>query len=99
MDFEELQSLNIFTKEQFEIQLNTLIEELVQKAGDSEIDYRAFIRGRDVRGEGRPSLPRRIPGDGGKGERQDRPDDREDIHLAVSGKAGPETKSVAIEII
>ena len=52
MDFEELQSLNIFTKEQFETRLNAIHDELVQKARDGEMDYRKFI-------EARPSRRRR----------------------------------------
>jgi hypothetical protein len=45
MDFEELKSLNIFSKEEFETRLGSIRAELVQAAGDGEVDYRKFVRG------------------------------------------------------
>src|SRR5271169_6744060 len=43
MNFEELQALNIFTKEEFETKLNTIHGELVERSPGGEIDYRRFI--------------------------------------------------------
>ena len=45
MDFEELQSLSIFTKEQFESGLDSLFNELRERSSDGEMNYREFVRG------------------------------------------------------
>ena len=44
---EELESLSIFTKEEFESRLNTISNELVERSNGKEIDYRDFIEGKD----------------------------------------------------
>ena len=88
MGFEELESLNIFTKEEFETRLDhASTRSLSQKANGKEMDYRDFIKGKDLRGDGGPGLPRRLRRDGGKGEHKDRPAHREDIHLGDPGQA------------
>jgi hypothetical protein len=98
MDFDELQSLNIFTKEQFETRLNRLNDELVQKAGDREIDYREFIDARTFEEKAvRAYLTAFLVTEGRATIRTDPLTEKIFISL-VTGKAGPETKSVAIEI-
>jgi hypothetical protein len=99
MDFEELQSLNIFTKEQFETRLNTLNDELVQKAGDGEIDYRSFIEAETFEEKAvRAYLVAFIVTEGRANVRTD-PLTEKIFISSVVGQPGPETKSVAIEII
>ena len=44
---EELESLSIFTKEEFEGRLNVINKELVERSNGKEIDYRDFIKGKD----------------------------------------------------
>ena len=44
---EELESLSIFTKEEFESRLNAINAELVERSNGKEIDYREFIKGKD----------------------------------------------------
>ncbi len=41
----ELESLSIFTKEEFEARLNAIYKEFVEKSNGAEIDYRSFIKG------------------------------------------------------
>jgi hypothetical protein len=99
MDFEELQSLNIFTKEQFETRLNKLNEELVQRAGGGEIDYRSFIEADTFEEKAvRAYLVAFIVTEGRANVRTD-PLTEKIFISSVVGQAGPETKSVAIEII
>lgn len=43
VDYADLVSLGVFTKEEFEIGLNRLYEELLQKSNGEWIDYREFI--------------------------------------------------------
>ena len=95
---EELESLSIFTKEEFETRLNAISRELVERSNGKEIDYREFIKGKDpeetaLRGyliafvvtEGRATL---------------RTDPlTEQIFISTfEGKPGDETKSVAIVV-
>jgi hypothetical protein len=95
---EELESLSIFTKEEFEARLTTINKELVERSNGKEIDYRDFIKGNDpeetaLRGyliafvvtEGRATL---------------RTDPlTEQIFISViQGKPDDETKSVAIVV-
>lgn len=95
---EELESLSIFTKEEFETRLNAIHRELTERSNGKEIDYRDFIKGKDpeetaLRGylvafvvtEGRATL---------------RTDPlTEQIFIAtIEGKPDEETKSVAIAI-
>src|SRR3984893_7139103 len=44
---EELESLSIFTKEEFEGRLNAIYKELAEKSNGKEMDYRDFIKGKD----------------------------------------------------
>jgi hypothetical protein len=98
MDYEELQSLNIFTKEQFESRLNELNDELVQRAGDAEIDYRTFIEADTFEEKAvRAYLVAFVVTEGRASIRTD-PLTEEIFLSPVVGKPGPETKSVAIEI-
>ncbi len=98
MDFEELQSLNIFTKEQFETRLQRLDDELVQKAGDKEIDYRSFIEAKTFEEKAvRAYLTAFIVTEGRATIRTD-PLTEKIFISPVVGKPGSETKSVAIEV-
>ena len=95
---EELESLSIFTKEEFETRLNAINKELVERSNGKEIDYRDFIMGKDpeetaLRGyliafvvtEGRATL------------RTDPLTDQIFIST-MQGKPGDETRSVAIAV-
>lgn len=98
MDFEELQSLNIFTKEQFETRLQKLDDELVQKAGDTEMDYRSFIEAKTFEEKAvRAYLTAFIVTEGRATIRTD-PLTEKIFISPVVGKPGSETKSVAIEV-
>lgn len=98
MDFEELQSLNIFSKEQFESRLNDLHDEIVNRAGGGEIDYRDFIKGSTFEETTvRAYLVAFIVTEGRASIRVDPMTEK--LYLsAVPGRPGPETKSVAVEI-
>ncbi len=98
MDFEELESLNIFTKEQFETRLNRLNDELLQKTGGSEMDYRSFIDAKTFEEKAvRAYLAAFLVTEGRATIRTD-PLTEKIFISPVVGKPGPETKSVAIEI-
>ena len=98
MDFEELQSLNIFTKEQFESRLNELHQEIVNKAGDGEIDYRDFVKGSTFEQTAvRAYLVAFVVTEGRASIRLDPMTEKLYIS-SVPGRPGPETKSVAIEV-
>jgi hypothetical protein len=98
MDFEELQALNIFTKEEFETKLNTIYEELVQKSGNRELDYREFIRAQTFEETAvRAYLMAFVVTEGRANIRID-PLTEEIFLFPTVGPAGSETKSVAIEI-
>jgi hypothetical protein len=99
MDFEELQSLNMFTKDQFESGLNTLFEELVNKCGDREIDYREFTKGETFEQTAvRAYLVAFLVTEGRANLRIDPMTEQIFLSL-IQGKAGEETKSVAIEVV
>jgi hypothetical protein len=98
IDFDELQSLNIFTKEQFETRLNKINEELVDRSGGQEIDYRAFIEAKTFEEKAvRAYLVAFIVTEGRATIRTD-PMTEKIFISPVSGPAGSETKSVAIEV-
>jgi len=98
MDFEELQSLNIFTKEEFETRLNGIYDELVQKSAEGEIDYRRFIRAPTFEETAvRAYLVAFVVTEGRANIRVD-PLTEEIFLFPNVGPAGSETKSVAIEI-
>ena len=95
---DELESLSIFTKEEFEARLNAINSELVQRSNGKEMDYRDFIKGKEpeetaLRGyliafvvtEGRATL------------RTDPLTDQIFISV-IQGKPDDETKSVAIVV-
>src|SRR5580700_6584773 len=44
---DELESLSIFTKEEFQTRLDAITEELLSRSNGKEIDYRDFIKGKD----------------------------------------------------
>jgi hypothetical protein len=98
MNFEELQSLNIFSKEEFETRLNTLHDELVEKSGDGEIDYRRFVRAPTFEETAvRAYLIAFVVTEGRANIRVD-PLTEEIFLSPLVGPAGNETKSVAIEL-
>jgi hypothetical protein len=95
---EELESLSIFTSEEFATRLSAITKELVEKTDGKEIDYRGFIQGKDpeetaLRGyliafvvtEGRATL------------RIDPLTEKIFISM-IQGKPDDETKSVAIVV-
>jgi hypothetical protein len=98
MNFEELQSLNVFSKEEFETRLNTLHDELVEKSGDGEIDYRRFVHAPTFEETAvRAYLIAFVVTEGRANIRVD-PLTEEIFLSPLVGPAGNETKSVAIEI-
>jgi len=98
MDFEELQSLSIFAKEQFESRLNKLFDELDQQAGEAEIDYRSFVEAKTFEEKAvRAYLVAFLVTEGRASIRTD-PLTEQIFISRVKGKPGPETKSVAIEL-
>ncbi|MGA2664086.1 MAG: hypothetical protein ABSF83_04005 [Nitrososphaerales archaeon] len=99
LDFEELQSLNIFSKEEFETRLNVIHDELVQKTvSGGELDYRKFIGAPTFEETAvRAYLVAFVVTEGRASIRVD-PLTEEIFLSPVSGPAGSETKSVAIEI-
>ncbi len=98
MDFEELQALNMFSKEEFETKLNVIHGELLQKSADGEMDYRRFIRAPTFEETAvRAYLVAFVVTEGRANIRIDPL--TEEIFLSPNiGPAGNETKSVAIEI-
>ena len=98
MDFEELQALNIFTKEEFETRLNEIHEELVEKSGNGEIDYREFILAPTFEETAvRAYLIAFVVTEGRANIRVD-PLTEEIFLSPIVGPAGNVTKSVAIEL-
>ena len=98
LDFEELQSLSMFTKEQFESQLNNLFTELEKRAKEGELDYREFIEAKTFEEKAvRAYLVAFLVTEGRANIRTD-PLTEEIFISTTKGKAGNETKSVAIEV-
>ena len=98
MNFEELQALNIFTKEEFETRLNAIYGELQDRASDGELDYRQFIRAPTFEETAvRAYLMAFVVTEGRANIRVD-PLTEEIFLSPIVGPAGNETKSVAIEI-
>ena len=98
MDFEELQSLSIFTKEQFETELNTLFEELRERSSSGEIDYREFTRGaRFEETAVRAYMLSFLVTEGRANIRVD-PLTEQVFLSPIFGEPGEEMKSVAIEV-
>jgi hypothetical protein len=98
LNFDELQALNIFTKEEFETRLNAIHGELVQKAAGGEMDYRRFIGAPTFEETAvRAYLVAFVVTEGRATIRVD-PLTEEIFLSSTDGPAGTETKSVAIAI-
>jgi hypothetical protein len=98
MSFEELQGLNIFTKEEFETRLNAIYDDLVQRSKGGELDYRKFILAPTFEETAvRAYLVAFVVTEGRANIRID-PLTEEIFLSATVGPIGSETKSVAIEI-
>ena len=99
LNFEELQSLNMFSKEEFESRLNSLHRELVEQSGEREIDYRKFVRSPTFEETAvKAYLVAFIVTEGRANIRVD-PLTEEIFLSPIVGPAGNVTKSVAIEIL
>jgi hypothetical protein len=95
---EELESLSIFTKEEFETRLNAISKELVERSNGMEIDYRDFINGSDPEETAlRGYLVAFVVTEGRATLRIDPLTDQIFISV-IQGKPGDETKSVAIVV-
>jgi hypothetical protein len=95
---EELESLSIFTKEEFESRLNAINKELVEQSNGREIDYRGFIKGNDPEETAlRGYLVAFVVTEGRATLRTD-PLTEQIFISTIEGKAGDETKSVAIVV-
>ena len=98
MDFEELQSLSMFTREQFETGLNTLFKELRERSSDGEMDYREFTRGpRFEETAVRAYMLSFLVTEGRANIRVD-PLTEQVFISPIMGKPGDVTKSVALEV-
>jgi hypothetical protein len=95
---EELESLSIFTKEEFEGRLNTIYKELAEKSDGREIDYRDFIKGKDPEETAlRGYLVAFVVTEGRATIRTDPLTEQIFISI-IQGKPDDETKSVAIVV-
>ena len=95
---EELESLSIFTKEEFEARLNTINQELVERSNGKEIDYRDFINGKDPEETAlRGYLIAFVITEGRATIRTD-PLTEQIFISTILGKPSDETKSVAIVV-
>ena len=95
---DELESLSIFTKEEFEARLNTINKELVDRSNGKEIDYRDFIKGKDPEETAlRGYLIAFVVTEGRATIRTD-PLTEQIFISTMLGKPGDETKSVAIVV-
>ena len=95
---EELESLSIFTKEEFETRLNAITKELVEKTSGKEIDYRDFIKGKDPEETAlRGYLVAFVVTEGRASIRVDPLTEQIFISM-IQGKSDDETKSVAIVV-
>ena len=95
---EELESLSIFTKEEFEQRLNAIHRELLEKSNGKEIDYRGFIAGKDPEETAlRGYLVAFVVTEGRATLRTD-PLTEQIFISTIEGKPDDETKSVAIVV-
>ena len=95
---DELESLSIFTKEEFEPRLNAITKELVEKCDGKEIDYRDFINGKDPEETAlRGYLVAFVVTEGIATIRTDPLTEQIFISI-IQGKPDSETKSVAIVV-
>jgi len=95
---EELESLSIFTKEEFEARLNAINKELVERSNGKEVDYRDFIKGKDPEETAlRGYLVAFVITEGRATIRTD-PLTEQIFISTILGKPSVETKSVAIVV-
>jgi hypothetical protein len=95
---EELESLSIFTREEFEARLNSINQELVERSNGKEIDYRGFINGKDPEETAlRGYLVAFVVTEGRATLRVD-PLTEEIFISTLLGKPSEDTKSVAIVV-
>jgi hypothetical protein len=95
---EELESLSIFTKEEFEARLNVINEELVQRSNGKEIDYRDFIKGKDPEETALRGYLIAFVVTEGKATLRTDPLTEQIFIATMVGKPDDETKSVAIVV-
>jgi hypothetical protein len=95
---DELESLSIFTKEEFESKLNAINKELVERSNGKEMDYRDFIKGKDPEETAlRGYLIAFVVTEGRATIRTD-PLTEQIFISVIQGRPDDETKSVAIVI-
>ncbi len=95
---EELESLSIFTKEEFETRLNAVNKELVERSNGREMDYRDFIKGKDPEETAlRGYLVAFVVTEGRATLRTD-PLTEQIFISTLNGRPDEETKSVAIAV-
>jgi hypothetical protein len=95
---DELESLSIFTKEEFETRLNAITRELAERANGKEMDYRDFIKGEDPEETAlRGYLIAFVVTDGRATIRVDPLTEQIFISM-IQGKPSDETKSVALVV-
>ncbi len=95
---EELESLSIFTKEEFESRLNAVAKELAEKSNGREIDYRSFIQGADPEETALRSYLVAFVVTEGRATLRTDPLTEQIFIATMEGKPGDETKSVAIAV-
>jgi hypothetical protein len=95
---DELESLSIFTKEEFEARLTSINKELADRTNGKEMDYRDFIKGKDPEETAlRGYLVAFVVTEGRATIRTD-PLTEQIFISVIQGKPDDETKSVAIVI-
>ena len=95
---DELESLSIFTMEEFETRLNAIAKELADRSNGREIDYRDFINGKDPEETAlRGYLVAFVVTEGRATIRTDPLTEQIFISI-IQGKPDDETKSVAIVV-
>ena len=95
---DELESLSIFTKEEFESRLTTINKELADRTNGKEMDYRDFIKGKDPEETAlRGYLVAFVVTEGRATIRVD-PLTEQIFISVIQGKPDEETKSVAIVV-
>jgi hypothetical protein len=95
---DELESLSIFTKDEFEARLSAITKELVDRSNGREIDYRDFIKGKDPEETAlRGYLVAFVVTEGRATIRTDPLTEQIFISI-IQGKPDDETKSMAIVI-
>jgi hypothetical protein len=95
---DELESLSIFTKEEFQTRLDVISDELLARSNGKEIDYRDFIKGKDPEETAlRGYLVAFVVTEGRATLRTD-PLTEQIFISTIEGTPGEETKSVAIVV-